>query len=335
VGLLIGAERGRPVDTAQPQASGLVHEALFYRDVDDYAFAIARFLREGLELSEPALVAVPGSHVDVLRSVLDPEMGTDAERVQYVDMAEAGRNPGRIIPAVFYAFTQKHRAGRVRIVGEPIWPGRSAAEYRAALQHEALINIALADQEATILCPYDRCGLDAAALVQARQTHPVLIEGARQEVSTDYGDPRAVADASLRSLPDSPEWWGDMLVFNSADDLRAIRQFVEDRALRAGLRAHRVIDLCVAVNEVATNTLVHTRGAGLLSLWQDPETSSLVCEISDSGQLTDRLVGRIPPARSEPHGRGLLLVNELCDLVEIPTGQIGTGTTVRLHMRLR
>jgi hypothetical protein len=29
------------------------------------------------------------------------------------------------------------------------------------------------------------------------------------------------------------------------------------------------------------------------------------------------------------------LVNALCDLVEMPTGQIGTGTTVRLHMRLR
>jgi anti-sigma regulatory factor (Ser/Thr protein kinase) len=332
--LLTDAGRGS-LTTAAPHCAGLVHEALFYRDVDEYVSGIARFLREGFARAEPALLAVPGSHLDVLRSVVSLELGADAEQVWFVDMAEVGRNPGRIIPAVLYAFVQAHPECRVRIVGEPIWPGRSAAEYRAALQHEALINIALADRQVTILCPYDRHGLDHVALAQARQTHPVLIEGALREVSTDYRDPRAVADASLRSLPDPPEWWGDMLVFSSVNELPGIRQFVGDRALRAGLSAPRVTDLCVAVTEVATNTLVHTNGAGVLSLWQDPETGGVVCEISDSGQLTDRLVGRIPPDRFEPCGRGLLLVNALCDLVEMPTGRIGTGTTVRLHMALR
>jgi anti-sigma regulatory factor (Ser/Thr protein kinase) len=330
VALLTDAGQDLPMSAAQPDHTGLVHEAWFYRDADDYAIGIARFLREGLELSEPTLVAVPGSRVDVLRSA----MGPDSADVQFMDMAEAGRNPGRIIPTVLYAFTQTHPARRVRIVGEPIWPGRSAAEYRAALQTEALINIALAGYEATILCPYDCHGLDGTALAQARQTHPMLLEGSQRVLSVDYRDPRAVADESLRFLPDPPEWWGDMLVFRSENDLAGIRQFVEGRALRAGLPADRVTDLCLAVNEVATNTLVHTHAAGVLSLWQDLETYSLVCEVSDSGRLRDRLIGRIPPHRSQPHGRGLILVNELCDLVEMPTGGIGTGTTVRLHMRL-
>jgi anti-sigma regulatory factor (Ser/Thr protein kinase) len=339
VDLLTATGRSRPGSAAQPDDTGLVHEALFYRDADDYALGIARFLREGFELAEPALVAVPGSHVDALRSALGPDIGpkigADAEDVQFVDLAEAGRNPGRIIPTVLYAFIQAHPGRRVRIVGEPIWPERSAAEYRAAVQHEALTNIALADHEATILCLYDCHGLNGTALAQARQTHPVLLQGPQREPSADYRDPRAVADESLRFLPDPPEWWGDMLVFRSTNDLPGIGEFVEGRALRAGLRADRVTDLCLAVAEVATNTLVHTHAAGVLSLWQDPETYSLVCEISDSGQLSDRLVGRIPPHRSQPHGHGLVLVNELCDLVEIPTGGIGTGTTVRLHMRLR
>jgi anti-sigma regulatory factor (Ser/Thr protein kinase) len=314
----------------QPECIGLVHEALFYLDMQDYATGIARFLQDGFELAEPALVAVPGSHVDVLRSAL----GRDAERVRFVDMAEAGRNPGRIIPTVLYAFAHEHRADRVRIVGEPIWPGRSPAEYRVALQHEALINIALAGREATILCPYDRQALHAMALADARRTHPMLVEDGRREISTDYADPRAIADASLKSLPDIPEWWGDMLVFRSASDLRAVRHFVETLALKAGLPAHRASALCLAANEVATNTLVHTSQAGVLSLWRDSDTESLICEITDSGQLPDRLVGRIPPARCERHGHGLILVNALCDLVEIPTGRIGGGTTVRLHMQL-
>lgn len=330
--MVLLAEAGQsPLTSAtQPGHAGLVHEALFYRDAQDYATGVARFLRAGLELAEPALVAVPGSHLDALRSALGP----DRAHVQFVDMAEVGRNPGRIIPAVLYAFTQTHPARRVRIVSEPIWSGRSAAEYRAALQHEALINIALANHEATILCAYDCAGLDATVLAQARQTHPVLLEGSQQALSADYRDPRVVADESLRFLPDHPEWWGDMLVFRSASDLPGIGQFVAGRALRAGLRADRVTDLCRAVHEVATNTVVHTPAAGVLSLWQDPWTCSLICEISDSGQLRDRLVGRIPPPPSQPHGRGLLLVNELCDLVEMPTGGIGTGTTVRLHMQL-
>ncbi len=319
------------MSATQARGTGLVHEALFYLGADDYVAGIERFVREGLELAEPVLVAVPGSHLEVLRSAL----GSDAQRVRFVDMAKAGRNPGRIIPAVLYTFAKEHSAGRVRIVGEPIWPGRTPAEYRAALQHEALINVALADHTATILCPYDRRGLDGAALADARRTHPVLAAGNRREHSSDYADPRAIADASLTALPEQPEWWGDMLVFSSASDLRVIRQFVKRLALRAGLRAERVADLCLAVNEVATNTLQHTDGPGVVSIWQDPDTEYLVCEISDSGQHTDRLAGRIPPAKSEAHGRGLILVNALCDLVELPTGRIGTGTTLRLHMALR
>lgn len=333
MGLLTDAGPGGSPCAAQPGATGLVHEVLFYRGLDDYTgytAAITRFLQEGLELSEPGLVAVPGSHVDTLRWA----MGASSRDVQFVDMAQVGRNPGRIIPSVLYAFVRQHPARRVRIVGEPIWPGRSAAEYRAALQHEALINIALAQEQATILCPYDCVGLGATALAQARQTHPVLVEGTRRDASADYRDPRAVADASLQTLPEPPEWWGDMLVFSSPADLPGVRAFVLDHAQRAGLGEPRVGDLCQAVHEVASNTLVHTHAAGVLSLWQDPETGSLVCEISDSGQLTSRLVGRIPPAAGQAHGHGLIRVNELCDLVEMPTGQIGTGTTVRLHMRL-
>jgi anti-sigma regulatory factor (Ser/Thr protein kinase) len=325
------AQQGRAQGAALPRDAGLVHEALFYRDADDYAVAITSFLREGFELAQPALIAVPHLHLDLLRSAL----GSDAECVEFVDMTEAGRNPGRIIRTVLHAFVRDHPERRVRIVDEPIWPGRSAAECRAALQHDALINIALADYEATILCPYDRHGLDTSTLTQARQAHPVLIEQDRREISADYRDPRAVADASLRALPEPPEWWGDMRVFSSLTELRALRLFVQDRASRAGLPAQRVSDLCLAVNEVATNTLEHTHASGVLSVWQDPDTDNLICEVTDSGQLHDRLVGRMPPDEDGPHGRGLMLVNSLCDLVEIPTGQIGAGTTVRLHMRLR
>ena len=64
-------------------------------------------------------------------------------------MAEAGRNPGRILPAVLHAFADDHPRARVRIVGEPVWAGRTPVEYPACAQHEALINGSLAGRDVT------------------------------------------------------------------------------------------------------------------------------------------------------------------------------------------
>ena len=109
------------------------------------------FIRDGLAAGEPVAVAVPGPNLRLIRDAL----GADAAQVLLRDMTVAGRNPGRIIPTVLLAFANAHPGRRVRLIGEPIWPGRSAAEYPACAQHEALINAAFAGRPATILCPYN------------------------------------------------------------------------------------------------------------------------------------------------------------------------------------
>jgi len=43
-------------------------------------------------------------------------------------------------------------------------------------------------------------------------------------------------------------------------------------------------------------------------------------------------VGRVPPMQESDRGRGLLMVNYLCDLVRIHS--VAGSTTVRVHMRL-
>jgi hypothetical protein len=56
-----------------------------------------------------------------------------------------------------------------------------------------------------------------------------------------------------------------------------------------------------------------------------------VCEVTDPGHITGPLLlGREHPTLDRPGGRGLWLVNQLCDLVQIRTSP--AGTTVRLHM---
>lgn len=135
-----------------------------------------------------------------------------------------------------------------------------------------------------------------------------------------------MADVSQLPMADPPEWWGDMLVFRGAQDLPGLRRFVPDLAVRGGLSHDRAADLCLAADAVATNTIEYTGQPGVLSIWQQDD--SIVCEIADSGRITDRL------ASHQSRGRGLLLVNVLCDLVQLPTGGLAAGTTVRMHMRL-
>ncbi|NJC73610.1 sensor histidine kinase [Planosporangium thailandense] len=305
--------------------SSFRHEALVYRSPDELLAGTVPFVRGGLEADEPVLVAVPPGSMEPIRSAL----GDSAGRVRFVDMTEAGRNPGRIIPGVLHSFVSQHTPQRVRIVGEPIWAGRTAAEYPACVQHEALINLAFADADLVILCPYDARRLAGEALADAERTHPLIATGEGRRASTAYAAPQAVVAEFNRPLTD-PATPPATLIFD-ADDLPAVRRFVAGHAGRAGLPTGRIADLEVAVNEVATNTVTHGGGPGTLRVWR--ERGGVICEVCDPGQLTDPLAGRIPPDPHSEHGRGLLLVNHMCDLVRVHTDH--KGTTVRMYMYMR
>ena len=53
----------------------------------------------------------------------------------------------------------------------------------------------------------------------------------------------------------------------------------------------------------------------------------------DAGYLEDPLAGRTMPTARQVGGRGLWLVHQLCDLVEIRSTP-HEGTTIRLHTEL-
>ena len=125
--------------------ASFVHEALFYRDTGDYLAGTVPFVETALARREPVLVAVPRARIDLLTAALEGR----AASVRFVDMTRAGRNPGKIIPWVLHAFLEEHAGAPVRIIGEPIWAGRSTDEYPACVQHEALINVAFAGMVAS------------------------------------------------------------------------------------------------------------------------------------------------------------------------------------------
>ncbi|MEU3520916.1 anti-sigma factor RsbA family regulatory protein [Streptomyces sp. NPDC006654] len=299
------------------------HPALFYRTEQEYTRQTVAFLREGLTHGEPMAVAVPGPNLELIKAGL----GGDAEGILFLDMTEAGRNPGRIIPKVLRGFADAHPKGRVRIIGEPIWAGRSAVEYPACAQHEALINAAFEGRAVTILCPYDEVRLDPEVIADAKVTHPTLISGEGLESVSDAYDWQAVVDRYNQALAPAP----DAAVFSyNSEDLPEVRQFALVQAMRLGMAGERLMDVELAVAELTTNSVVHGGGRGTLAIWA--EQGQLACEVRDAGRLTDPLAGRRPPEHGQLGGRGLMLVHYVADLVRVHTSD--DGTTVRFYLSL-
>jgi anti-sigma regulatory factor (Ser/Thr protein kinase) len=332
--------RGSPnsLDPASARAYPFVHEGVFYADPAEYLAGTVPFIESALDAGEPVLVAAPPENLELIGSALNGGGGGGgngttggggaAGGVRFVDMTVAGRNPWRIIPEVLHAFAASHAGRRVSVIGEPIWPGRSAAEYRAAVRHESLINLAFAGWDASILCPYDSTGLDRAALADAWRTHPVLVDRGGRRPSAAYLEPAALLATLDGDLPEPPRTAAAM-AFGAAG-LRSLRRFVRAHATPTGLPAHRILDLVLAVSEVATNTVQHTAaGTGTLRLWR--QDGGVTCEIRDSGHIVDLLAGHLPAGSDSVRGRGLLIVNHLCDLVELRSGD--GGTVVRMHIR--
>ena len=311
------------------------HEAVLYSGEDGFLTGVLPFVTDGLRAGEQVLAAVPESRVAALRSALgsdayDYGVGGAVEigpvRVELRDMTQIGHNPSRIIPWVLRAFIDQHPGQAVRIVGDSMWAGRSALEYPACVQHEALINLAFAADRVTVLCPYDTALLAPSMLADIDRTHPTLMSGGQRRPSQTYTSPESVL-AALNLPLDEPAEPSPALSFD-VGDLGMVRDFVADHGRRAGLSLERIADLQLAANEIATNSVKHGGGRGTLRIWK--ADGAVVCEIRDAGSITDPLVGRVPPNADSDRGRGLLLVNFLCDLVRIHTGS--EGTAVRLYL---
>jgi anti-sigma regulatory factor (Ser/Thr protein kinase) len=303
--------------------SELQHFALLYGDADAFLDGTREFIEAGLAGGERVLVSVPGAKISAMRSMVN-RAGED--RVEFWDMNELGRNPGRIIPAVRDWF-ERGDGGRSRFIGEPVWPGRSAREVAEAIRHEALINIAFADIPGTIMCPYDAARLERTALDGAKHTHPRLVHGGEDCVSRGYTDPLEIWRAREWPLPPpAPGSVSHPIGFGLAE----IRDFTAGRLRGGGVDEDRVADVVLAVDEAATNALLHGRGDAELRIWREGER--IICEIADRGTLDEPLAGRRRPQPDWARGRGVWLMNQLCDLVELrPTER---GTVVRLHVSL-
>jgi len=303
--------------------AGLTHFAAFYRSDDEFLNTVVPFILDGVANDDPVHVAVPTGNLTLLRDVL----GDAAEKVQWADMTDIGRNPARTF-AMFDAALRAVSPGRqVRSVAEPVWPGRSADEYPACVQNEALFNVAFADDHLVTLCTYDAANLPEQVIADARRTHPLISRGSALVPSREYTWQDAFDDnnAVLTSDPSAAVFECGKLT-----DLGGARMFAADRAAALGLPANRIGDVHLIVTELATNSLKYTGGNCRVALWK--RDGHLICEVRDAGRLDDPLAGRRMASPHSLGGRGLLLVNALADLVRIHTSP--NGTTIQAFLSL-
>jgi len=301
------------------------HEALFYAGLDEFRDCMVDFIGDGVDAGEPVLVVVSATKVAMLEAALGPK----AKGVQFADMAAVGQNPARIIP-VWKDFVAHHGGpGRpMRGVGEPAYAERSPDEMVECRSHESLLNLAFADSPGWwLLCPYDTTTLDPAVVADARRTHPYVMAGG-ECAGSDCFD----AEGTLHSLElplAEPPFRPQELPFHRRR-LSEVRGFVARHAVACGLPAIRIHDLVLAVHELAINSLRHGGGDGIVRLWRDG--ASVVCEVRDSGVIREPLIGRHRPALEQESGRGLWLVNQLCDLVQVRSS--AAGSVIRLRMNV-
>jgi len=306
---------------ARPAGAGaLLHTALLYGDDDEYRAGLAEFARAAAVAGAPMQVVLPWRRMQAARGAL----AMLPLRVALDDMADVGCNPARLIP-VGRSFADDHPGEHVYCLWEPAWAARSAAERREIARHEGLCNLAFGDLAMTVLCAYDTARLGSELIADVELTHPVVISGGQSRSSATYLGPGGLPASCEGPLP-IPEIGVESLSFT--DHLGSVREFAARHAGAAGLSLARGRDLMLAVSEIAANAVSYADG-GVIRAWR--ADGELICQIEDSGFISDPLAGRRQRPPDSPGGHGLWLVNLVCDLVERRTAP--SGTITRLHMR--
>lgn len=294
---------------------GFRHEAFLYAGADDFVARALPVLARALNAGDPVLVAVDAGKIELLQDVL----GGASRSIVWKDIRGIGANPARIIP-IWREFVVRHRdCGRLWGFGEPVWAGRTSAELVEAQRHEALLNLAFADDPPfTLLCPYDTMALGPEVVREAGRSHPFA---AGERASSDYVGVDAIRgpfDAPL------PELRGDTaeLVMSGASTA-GLRRFLRDHS--DGIDEVRTDDLTIAIAAVVAGA-----GRGDARVRVVAEAGTVVVDIGDLAPVRDPLAGREWPAPADGPSRGLWLANQLCDLVQLRSGP--AGAVVRLHV---
>ncbi|WP_084262836.1 sensor histidine kinase [Actinomadura formosensis] len=307
------------------------HRVLPYDGVEEFLGGTVPFLSAGVEAGDRVLAVCGTARETLLRDAL----GSAASAVEFTDAATWYAHPSRTLADCLGAAGRAAGRGRrLRLLGEPVWASRSPLEVVEWQRTEALLNIALLDTGASVMCPY-AATLPAAVIASGRRTHPETVRGTRALANPGFVDPWTFcARCDAEPLP-APPPDADTLPIDARPDLYWLRAYVTECARQTPLPEEDLQRLLVAVTEVVTNALRHGEPPLTLRMWTDAAdgASALVCEVTDEGRWPPGAGhGLLPPrpAGTASGGRfGLWAVRLLCSAVQIRTGEGGTAVRLR------
>ena len=162
-------------------------------------------------------------------------------------------------------FVDSHPGRRTRMVGEPIWRGRTPRETAEATRHEALINLAFADAEVDDPLPL-RPVARRRRMSCSHLTHPELIRDGACSANPEYAASELRRSTRIRCRP-AP----DAAATPAGRRLGELRRWLHPQleARRPGSGIARD-DLTVAVNEAAGNAILHGGGPADVGVWREP-----------------------------------------------------------------
>jgi transcriptional regulator with XRE-family HTH domain len=175
------------IDGGLSRPTMLEHSVFTYDADDQFQTTMGTFVGEGVERSDAILAVTTAPNIELLRE----RLGKDAQSVEFVDASGWYSSPIGALEA-YKAFTDtklKQGAAWVRVIGEPIWAGRSDAEVRDWTRYESLLNLVFAGSPMTVACPYDERFVAPEILRQAHLTHPHTLGDTGVSSSPDYTDP--------------------------------------------------------------------------------------------------------------------------------------------------
>jgi transcriptional regulator with XRE-family HTH domain len=153
----------------------LEHRALRYGSDEEFLAAAVPFLADGMERAHSLLAVTTPTQIGLLRDALNDR----STSVEFADSEDWYSTPTEALNRYRAFVKDKFEAGAVwiRIVGEPVWAGRSDAEVTAWTRYESMINMAFATSPATIVCPYDTRSLPVKIVADSCATHPEFGDG--------------------------------------------------------------------------------------------------------------------------------------------------------------
>jgi hypothetical protein len=160
---------------------------LIYDSDAEYVASAVPFLVDGITRNDCVAVVAGDWQTRMVRDAL----GVDSARVEFYDSAEWYVLPTGALDRYRSFVKQCFERGAqwIRIIGEPVWAGRSQAEVATWTRYESMLNLSLASAPATIMCPYDARCVSDEILAGAWHTHPEVAEGDQVSASLGYRGP--------------------------------------------------------------------------------------------------------------------------------------------------